>query len=245
MIGRFLLVFLALGLFGALSTRAMAQTVRIGTEGKFPPFTYVDRAGELRGFDIDLGREICRRAALKCAFVLNDWNSILDNLLAGKYDVVMAGMAITKARSERVAFSVGYDGGGKTATAVLIRSDGATADWPVVAVQEKTVHADWVRNNGYRAHGFPTLVAAVEAVWQGKADQVIGPLAFLEGAARAGGGKIEITETFGIPAGATAAAFRPEDNDLRRQWDAAIQAMQDDGELDRLRQIWFASGGTD
>ena len=65
---------------------ALAREVRIGTEGAFPPYTFEDRAGVLRGFDIDLGEEICRRAALRCEWVVNDWETILPGLLAGKYD---------------------------------------------------------------------------------------------------------------------------------------------------------------
>ena len=55
------LVILSLAL---LMTVACAETelVRIGTEGAYPPFGYLNDAGELEGFEIELGNELCQRA---------------------------------------------------------------------------------------------------------------------------------------------------------------------------------------
>ncbi|QDC10576.1 transporter substrate-binding domain-containing protein [Oceanicola sp. D3] len=231
---------LATGL-GAGETAA-AQDVRIGTEGAFPPYTFRDRAGDLRGFDIELGNEICRRARLDCEWVVNDWESILPNLVAGKYDVVMAGMAVTTERAQMVAFSTGYEGGSNAASAVLVRSGGSTSDAPHVAVQGATIHEDWARAMGYRVTAYPTLVAAVEALFANRVDEVLGPQAFLEGVARNGGGQVEIADVFGIPSGDTAAAFRKEDVALRQTFDSAIEEMLADGSIAAMADKWFLAG---
>ena len=54
---RGLFVFLLLVIPVAISCAGM-QTVRIGTEGAYPPFGYLNDAGELEGFEIDLGNEL-------------------------------------------------------------------------------------------------------------------------------------------------------------------------------------------
>ncbi|MFY0634895.1 MAG: amino acid ABC transporter substrate-binding protein [Vannielia sp.] len=221
---------------------ALAQEVRIGTEAAFPPYTFRDRAGELRGFDIELGNEICRRSGLECKWVVNDWESILPNLLEGKYDVVMAGMAVTAERARRVAFSLGYETGSNAASAILVRSGESTSDLPRVGVQGATIHEDWARAMELRVSTYPTLVAAVEALFAGRVDEVMGPEAFLAGVARNAGGRVELAETFGIPSGDTAAAFRKEDVALRETFDSAIAEMLADGSIAAMTDKWFQAG---
>ena len=50
---------------------AQADTVRIGTEGAYAPWNYIDDAGKIAGFEVDLGNELCKRANLECEFVTN------------------------------------------------------------------------------------------------------------------------------------------------------------------------------
>ena len=101
---RGLFVFLLLVIPVAISCAGM-QTVRIGTEGAYPPFGYLNDAGELEGFEIDLGNELCNRAQLKCQWLTNDWETIIPNLQGNKYDAIMAGMSITEERDELIDFT--------------------------------------------------------------------------------------------------------------------------------------------
>ena len=41
---------------------AAAQTVRLGTEGAYPPYNFINDAGEVDGFERELGDELCKRA---------------------------------------------------------------------------------------------------------------------------------------------------------------------------------------
>ena len=90
------------------SGSALAADIRIGTEGAYVPWNYIDDKGELAGYEIDLGREMCKRAELSCEFVINEWDSIIPNLLAGNYDIIMAGMSVTDERKESINFSAEY-----------------------------------------------------------------------------------------------------------------------------------------
>src|ERR1041384_3293823 len=93
----------------ALGTAVQAQeTVRIATEGAYAPWNFLNDAGEPAGYEIDLGNAICAKAGFTCEFVINDWDSIIPNLLAGNYDVIMAGMSITDERLETIDFTDAY-----------------------------------------------------------------------------------------------------------------------------------------
>lgn len=95
---------LALGTGAALAQ----ETVRIGTEGAFPPYNFINDDNELDGFERDLGDEMCARANLTCEWVINAWDTIIPNLVAGNYDMIMAGMAKTEARAEVISFTQHY-----------------------------------------------------------------------------------------------------------------------------------------
>ena len=103
----FLLVVLSLSVFG-LASIANSQTIRIGTEGAYPPWNNINSAGDLEGAEIDFGNEACDRMGVTCEWVTQDWDGIIPALLQGKYDIIIAGMSITEERKEKVNFTTGY-----------------------------------------------------------------------------------------------------------------------------------------
>jgi polar amino acid transport system substrate-binding protein len=94
-----------IALTGAASAQ---QTVRIASEGAYAPWNFLDDNGQLAGFEIDLGNELCRRAGLTCEWVVNEWDSMIPNLQAGNYDAIMAGMSITEERQQTIDFTQNY-----------------------------------------------------------------------------------------------------------------------------------------
>ena len=104
---KILIYLLSIGIFGIASI-ANSQTIRIGTEGAYPPWNNLNSAGELEGAEIDFGNEACERMAVTCEWVTQDWDGIIPALLQGKYDIIIAGMSITEERKEKVNFTTGY-----------------------------------------------------------------------------------------------------------------------------------------
>lgn len=90
------------------SLHAEGAKVRIATEGGFPPWNATDPAGRLMGFEPDLAMDLCRRMAVACEVVAQDWEGMIPALLAGRYDAIMAGMGITAERLKAISFAGPY-----------------------------------------------------------------------------------------------------------------------------------------
>ena len=102
----FLVAMLAVLLAVSLSCSSAPDAVRMGTEGAYPPFNFINDDGEVDGLERELGDELCRRGNLECTWVTNEWDTIIPNLLDGKYDTILAGMSITDERELLVLASL-------------------------------------------------------------------------------------------------------------------------------------------
>ncbi|RBH47950.1 ABC transporter substrate-binding protein, partial [Pseudomonas sp. MWU13-2860] len=101
------LAVMALGLMTA-SIGAWAKDwkeVRFGVDASYAPFESKASNGQLVGFDIDLGNEICKRLKAKCVWVENDFDGMIPALKAKKFDGVLSSMSVTEARMKEISFS--------------------------------------------------------------------------------------------------------------------------------------------
>jgi len=91
-----------------IASSVQAETLRLGTEGAYPPFNFTDASGELKGFDVEIGQALCERIGADCELVAQDWDGIIPGLLSNKYDFIIASMFITEERKKQVDFSDPY-----------------------------------------------------------------------------------------------------------------------------------------
>ena len=91
-----------------LSSTVLADKVKIGTEGAYPPWNAKDASGNLIGCEVDLAKELCTIMGHECTIVEQDWDGMIPALLMRKFDAIMAGMSITAERQKTITFSQGY-----------------------------------------------------------------------------------------------------------------------------------------
>ncbi|WP_375257756.1 transporter substrate-binding domain-containing protein [Citreimonas sp.] len=229
-----------------LTTTALAMTagmalaqdvVRLGTEGAYPPYNYLDDSGEVAGFERVLGDELCARAELTCEWVTNDWDSIIPNLVSGNYDAIIAGMSITPEREEVVDFTQNYTP--PSPSSFVAMSEDVDLENAVIAAQTGTIQAQHVSGmGGATLVEFPNPDETVAAVQAGEADAVMADKDFLIPVVENSSEMMFVGEDVPL-GGGIGMAFRESDPELRAQFDAAIQSMKDDGTLNELIVEWL------
>jgi len=99
---------------------AAATRVTVGTEGVYPPFTFLDDKGVITGYDVDVVKAIGQRVGLAVTFVPTPWDSMFLALDSKKFDLVANQISKTAEREKKYAFSDGYLTAGAQ---IIVRGD--------------------------------------------------------------------------------------------------------------------------
>ncbi len=230
-----------------VATPAMSETVRIGTEGAYAPYNYVDDNGKLAGYEVDLGNALCAEAGLSCEFVANEWDSIIPNLVAGNYDAIMAGMSITDERKQTINFSEEYypSEPSKYAAAAGADFDFANLSGQKIGVQGATIQAAYAEEH----FGANNTILSFETFDQSVADLAAGNLDILlaDGdplgpVVEASGGALAFVGDGVRIGGGVGIGMRKKDTDLADKMNAAIAALKANGTVDKLIKEYFDNG---
>lgn len=135
------------GMGAGVANAQESLKLKIGTEGAYPPFNFIEPDGTLSGFDVDIARALCEELKAECEFVTQDWDGAIPALQAGKFDAFLASMSITEERKKQVDFSNKYY---NTPPGIAAPKDtditGATKEdlaGKTIGVQVSTTHANY------------------------------------------------------------------------------------------------------
>ena len=127
---------LALGLIFALGTATVAAaessalnkildsgTLRVGTTGDFNPMSFKDpETKEYMGHQIDAAKQLATDMGVEIEFVPTDWKTLINGIVADKYDIVMTGTSMTVGRAKAAGYTVPW---GRTGYLPLAHKDSA------------------------------------------------------------------------------------------------------------------------
>jgi polar amino acid transport system substrate-binding protein len=227
------------------------RTIRAVTENAFTPLNFVDpKTGKAVGWEYDAVNEIGRRLNARIAWNICSWDTMIQAIRDGQYDVGMDGISITDERKQQVAFSDPYmvsqqfmlvrKNENRFANAadfganpkLLIGSQAGTTNFYVAVYNV----LDGKEDNP-RIKLFETFGAAVQALIAGDVDCVLMDAASSRGYIGANPEKLKVV---GEPLGTDNYGFIFKlGSDLVGPFNAAIAALKADGTLDKFTTKWF------
>ncbi len=242
------LAAMAAGFMAVTSFAAMAtDQLRVGTHPTFAPFEFMDSATrEYVGFDMDLIREIGKRAGLQVELVNMGFDGLIPALMTGNIDLAVSGITITEERKKRVDFCDPYYQAGQSLMVRTAQKDQynqiSDLENKTIAVQIGTTGAEVAKGiKGAKIKAFNTSAEAFMDLKMKGADAVITdrPVIgyFLVKNPRAAKGLMQKnmpfdSEYFGF-------AAKKGNTELVAKINAALKAIKDDGTYQKIHSKWF------
>jgi len=93
---------------GLLDKVMKAGKLVIATDANYAPQSFKNPDGTFVGFDIDVGKEIAKRLGVTAEFTAQSWDTITAGGWAGRWDISVGSMTITKPREQVLAFTHPY-----------------------------------------------------------------------------------------------------------------------------------------
>ncbi len=84
----------------------------VGSDTTYPPQEYIDTTtNKAAGFDVDLITAVAQRMGLQAKIVTTKFTTIIDDLAAKRFDVVMSAVSVTPERQKKVDFIPYFNAG--------------------------------------------------------------------------------------------------------------------------------------
>ena len=222
------------------------REVRIATENAYPPFNYIDEAGEPVGWDYDVGRAICEKLNCTPVFVETAWEGLFEAMAVGENDVAFDGITINLPRSLKIDYSDPYVEYGQ----VIVAQAGD--DRPELADEETFVASDLILGTQIgttneitaiklvgeeRIESYETYDLPMVALMAGEVDAVIIDEVAAIGFIGANPGQLRIA--FSVTSGEMLAFIFPPLSDLVEPFNWALQELFADGTMDEICETWL------
>jgi len=99
---------LCLVAFAGCAKKEEAKTFTVGFDAEYPPFGFIDEAGEYDGFDLAVAQEVCDRLGWELVRQPIAWDSKDAELAAGNIDCIWNGFTRSEERMDQYTWSEPY-----------------------------------------------------------------------------------------------------------------------------------------
>lgn len=249
------LAAIALFTSASLTQAADFEQIRIATEAGYPPFEFVAPSGELQGFNIDIGNEICKHLESQCVWIDQSFDSLIPGLQARKFDLANSTMTATDARRKVIDFTTPIYVVASRLVAHKDKNLEPTVDSLKglrIGVQQGTTMETYARKewapNGVQVVSYPSYTNAftdlasgrIDASFQEAPNAVDGFLNKPEGADfHLTGSTVKDSAILNEP---IAIGLRKGNKQLKAVVDETIKAMLADGTIQTLSEKYFEPG---
>ncbi|WP_455478502.1 transporter substrate-binding domain-containing protein [Bartonella sp. B10] len=227
---------------------ASAKTLKIASEGSYPPFSYIDSNNKLHGFDIDISYALCKKMNVKCTIITQDFDGIILGLLSKKYDAIVASLAPTQERLQKIDFTDAYY---STSLAVIVTKNSGIEEISAKAfkgknlgVQSNTTQAayaeDHYASKEVNIKLYPTAIEVSRDLLSHRLDVIIfDKLQALSWLENEGKNCCKLLGTLQGTKFPIAIGIRQNNNDLRNKFNEAIREIRADGTYDQIMRKYF------
>ncbi|MDQ6660438.1 MAG: ABC transporter substrate-binding protein [Chloroflexota bacterium] len=230
-----------------------AGTLTVGSDTTYPPQEYQDPAsGKYTGFDVDLITEMANRMGLKTNVVKANFDTILDDLTAKRYDVVISAITINPERQKKADFVPYFQAG----ESLLVKKGNPKNIKSIsdlcgltVGVQNGTVEqTDLVNQNkqcGSKLISLTVLKDQTEVInllANGRVDATYQDSPVTDLYIKQHSDSFDVGGSV-VNAAAEGIAVRKGDTSMLTAMQQAFKAVKDDGTYDKLFKTWTLSDG--
>jgi arginine/ornithine transport system substrate-binding protein len=243
---------LALSLI-ASSLFAAEKPLRLGIEAAYPPFAFKTADGQIAGFDYEIGNALCAEMQVQCQWVEQEFDGLIPSLKVKKVDAILSSMTITDERRKSVDFTGKY----YYSPARLVMKAGTEVDADFANLKDKRIGVQ----RSTTTDRFASAVMAAQGVEvvrytsqneiyldmiSGRLDGTLADaIPVEEGFLKTDNGKgfafvgpsFTDPKYFGEGAGI---AVRKGDSELLGKLNAAIQAIRENGEYQKIQDKYFS-----
>lgn len=245
-----LFVVVALVAAGCGGSQSVLQRVeksgvlRVGFEGTYPPFNFVNDQKQYDGFDVDISTELAKRLGVRPEFVATKWDGLIGGLQADKFDIIIAQMSITDERKKAVDFTDPYV---VTGAVLICRQDDnrfhqlSDIKGTKVGVGAGTTFEHLARSvPGADVHTYEAFNDYLQDLMNGRLDVIINDSLLAGYTIKHGNLPVKIcsdlldTDTIGM-------AIKKGNTDFVNKVDQILAQMKQDGTYDQIYEKWFGT----
>ncbi len=209
----------------------------VATSVGFPPFEHYDEQGNAVGYDVAVAQEVAARLGLECNVVNVPFSQIVGDVSKGKYDVGISAIAINAERSEKVDFTSPY----YISDLAVVCKKGAFDSVSElkeknVAAERSTTGYDYTTSNiSKRILPCADVKACFDAMEQGSVSAIVASEPVARYFMANGYAGYSVLETVATGEKCSIAVSK-ENRPLTEAINAILEAMDEDGTLDRLQK---------
>ena len=225
--------------------------VVVGTSADYAPYEFVDDAGKITGFDVELMEEIAKRMGVELVWTDMPFDSLVAAVQEGKIDMSISCFNYSEERDQQVDFSDPY----YTSQDAFLVAEGFTGTITdpadiiqyKIGVQSGTVQDDWVTTELIETGLMPeSKLSRYERVDQaaldlqaGRIDVLVADSVPAQALIKQFGG-FKIVYEVQLYTGPINIVLPEGDKALRDEVNKIIKQLQDEGFIDQLAVKYFS-----